>query len=59
MANDYILKKVLDRIKEIIGIGKFDDIKILIDTGDKLPHDVTLKNVGILKTCVIKDDGKF
>ena len=27
MVDDYILKKVLDNIKEIIGIQKFDDIK--------------------------------
>ena len=25
----------------------------------KLPDDITLKNVMILTTCVIKDDGKF
>ena len=30
----------------------------MIDTDDKLPHDITLKNV-ILMTCVIKDDSKF
>ena len=27
IADDYMLDKVLDKIKEIIGIGKFDDIK--------------------------------
>ena len=45
-----ILNKVLDKIKEIIGIEKFDDTKILIDTDDKLPYYITLKN---------NDDGKF
>ena len=32
MVNDYILDKVSGKIKETIGIGKFDDTKILIDT---------------------------
>ena len=43
MVDDYMLEKVLDKIKEIIGIEKFDDAKILIDTEDKLPDDITLK----------------
>ena len=54
-----MLTTVLDKIKEIINIGTFDDTKVLIDTNDKLPDDITLKNVVILMTCVIKDDGKF
>ena len=54
MVNDNMIDKVLDKIKE-----KFDDTKILIDTDYKLPHYITLKNVVILITCVIKDDGKF
>ena len=52
----YILDKVLEKIKDILGIEKYDETKILIDTGNKLPD--TLKNVVILMTCVIKD-GKF
>ena len=36
MVNNYILDKVLDKVKEIIGILKFDDTKILIKTDDKL-----------------------
>ena len=36
MINYNILDKVLDKIKEITGIEKFDDTKILIDTDDKL-----------------------
>ena len=51
-----MLDKVLDKIKEIIGIEKFDDTKILID---KLPNEITLKNVVILIACVIKDDSKL
>ena len=54
-----MLTTVLDKIIEIINIGTFDDTKVLIDTNDKLPDDITLKNVVILMACVIKDDGKF
>ena len=59
MVDDYMLDKVLDQIKEIIGIEKFDDTQILIDRDDKLPDDMILKNAVILTTCVIKDDSKF
>ena len=31
----------------------------MIDTDDKLPDDITLKNVVILMTCVIINDGIF
>ena len=58
MANYYILDKVLDKIKETIDIVKFDDTEILIDTDDKLPDYITLKNVVILITH-IKGNGKF
>ena len=54
-----ILNKLLDKITEIIDIGKFDDTKVLIDTNDKLSHCINLKNVVIIMTSVIKDDGKF
>ena len=40
-------------------LDKTDATKILVDTDDKLPDDITLKNAVILMTCVIKDDGKF
>ena len=40
MVNDYMLDKVLDKIKERIGIAKFDDTNILIDTDDKLPDHI-------------------
>ena len=53
-----MLDKVLGKIKETIGIIKFDDTKILIDTDDKLPGYITLENVVILITCIIKHDGK-
>ena len=50
MTKANILEKVLDKIKEIIGID--DDTKFLIDTNDKLPDGVTLNNVAILITYV-------
>ena len=59
MVDDYMLDTVLDNIKEIKGIKKFDNTKILMDRDDKLPDDITIKNVVLLVTCVIKDDGKF
>ena len=34
------------------------DTNILIDMDDKLPDEITLKNV-MLMTCVIKEDCKF
>ena len=59
MVDDYMTDKVLEKIKEIIGLEKFDDTKILIDTDDKLPDNITLKYIVILITCVIKDDDKL
>ena len=58
-ADNYVLDKVLDKIKKIIGIEKFGHTKILSDSDDKLPDDITFKNVVILMICVIKDDDKF
>ena len=54
MIDDYMLDKVLDKIKEILGIGKFNDTKILIVIDYKRPDDITLKNFVILMTYVIK-----
>ena len=59
MVDGNILDKVLDKIKNIIGIEKFDDAKILIETDGKLPDDITIKNFVILITWIIKDDGNF
>ena len=58
MVEDYILDKVSDKIKQTIGIEKVDDTKILIDIDDKLPDDITSRNVVILMTRV-KDVDKF
>ena len=57
IVDDYTLDKVLDKIKMIISIEEFNDTKILVETDDKLPDDVTLKIVALLITCVsrIKD----
>lgn len=38
-----MLHKILDKIKGKIGIVKFDDAKILIDTDDKLGDDISFK----------------
>ena len=43
MVDNYILDKVLDKMKEIIDIEEFDNTKILVDTNDKLPDNITLK----------------
>ena len=59
MADDYMVDKVLDKIKTIIGTEKFNDNKTLTERDDKFPDDVTLKNVVILYKCFIKDDDKF
>ena len=42
MVDDFMMDKVLDQTKEIIGIEKFDDNKILINQDDKLSDDITL-----------------
>ena len=59
IVDDYIFNKVLDKIKKVISIEKFDNTKILVDTDDKLSVDFTSKNMVILITCIIKNDGKF
>ena len=43
MFDDYILDEVLNKIKDIVGIEKFDDIKILIDT------DINFRMILLLK----------
>ena len=58
LVDDYMLRKVLEKIKEILGIEKYDDINILIDTR-WIVRRFYCKNVVILITCVVKDNGKF
>ena len=45
MIDDYALDK--------------DDSDITVETDDKLPDDITLKNVVMLITCLIKDRDNF
>ena len=59
MVADYILNKVLDKIKEIIDIEQFDNTNILKDTDDTMSYDITLKKVDLFITSVTKDDNKF
>ena len=60
MVDDDTLNKKFDKIKKIIGIEKFDYIKILIDMDDKLSDDIiVIKVVVILITCIRKDGDKF
>ena len=54
-----MLDIVLDKIKKMIGSEKFVNTKILIDTDDKLPIDFTLKNIVILRKCIINNNSKF
>ena len=42
----------------MIWIGEFDNTKIVIDTDDIWPDDITLKNAVVLMTSAIID-GKF
>ena len=53
IVDNYMLEKLLEKIKEIIGIDQFDDTKVLIETDVKLPDGITFKNVVILMKCVI------
>ena len=50
---------VLHKTEKIIGIEKFDNTKILIDTDDELPNDIALNKVMTLVTCVNKEDKKL
>ena len=43
MVDDYILDKVLGKIKKIMNTEKIDNTVILIDTDGKLPDDITLE----------------
>ena len=40
IVNDNVLDKLLDRIRKIIYISKFDFNKIKVDADDKLPNDI-------------------
>ena len=53
-VDDHMLGKLLGKIKMIMGIEKLDHTNILIEVDDKLPDDITLKNVVMLITFMIK-----
>ena len=59
MVDEYILEHVLDKSKEIKGIEKLDDTKILIDIDDTLGDEITLKNVVIIISCIMKNYDNF
>ena len=59
MVADANVDKVLDKIKEITGIEKIGNTKMLIEGDDILPDDITLKNVVTLIACIIKDVAKL
>ena len=40
MVGDYMIDKILEKIKEIIGVEKFNNTKILIDRDDRLTDDL-------------------
>ena len=50
MVDDYMLDKVLNKIKDIVGIEKFCNTKTLPDT-DKLPDNIFLKCCDINQMC--------
>ena len=52
-GNDYMLYKVLDKMKEIIDIGNFDDELFWL-----IQMVITLQDVAILMAYVVKEDGK-
>ena len=53
LVDDFMLDKVLQKIKEM-GIEKFVDTKILIDTDNTLPDDITLKNIMFIMDVIKK-----
>ena len=59
MVDDYMLDKLLYKIKEIIGFKNSFDTKILIETDGKLRDDIILEYIVILTSCVIKDGDKL
>ena len=58
MVKNHVLNEVINRIKEIIDTGEYDNTNI-VDTDDILPDDIALKSVVIWVTCVENGDGKI
>ena len=59
IIDESVLDKVSYKFKNIMDIEKLHDTKNLIETDDKLPNDITLKNVKTLITCVTKNGDKL
>lgn len=59
MFDDDLLLEVLDIIKKIISTKTFYDIKILIETDNKLSDNITSENLVTVTSCVIKDNDKI
>lgn len=59
MFDDYKQVKVLRKVKETIDITKFENPYIVLDTGDKLLVDVTLKIAVMIVLCAIIDNARF
>ena len=59
MIDDNILDKVLDKIKKIKDIGKFDDIRFWLIQMISCQMILLCKNVVVSITCVIKDGDIF
>ena len=59
MFDDYKQIKVLRKVKETIDITKFENPYIVLDAGDKLLVDVTLKIVVMIVLCAIIDNARF
>ena len=56
MIDDYMLIKVLEKIKKMKVVDINDNTKILIGTDGKLPDGISFKKIVILMASVIKDD---
>ena len=54
-----MLNEILDKINIVIAIEAFDNTNISIDTNDKLPDHISLKDLIILTTCNIKGNDKY
>lgn len=59
-AEKYLMvtDSVSNKIEKVVGT-EFGKNKILIDTDDKFPNDIFLKEVFIILTCIIKDDCNY
>ena len=59
IAKNGVLTVLINRIAKLTIIHKFEGAKILIDTDDDLLGDIDLKEVVLLASYFIKEDGKY